>query len=127
MKKLCAVAAIVECVTGLALMVSPSFVTKLLLGGDVLGVGIVLGRLAGLGLFGLGLAWWSARDTIVGKTPMVRAILAYNLFVALYLLVIGIDGESVGIMLWPAFAFHGLLALILARAWLVLSAPPRVL
>jgi hypothetical protein len=41
----------------------------------------------------------------------------YGLLVTLYLLHLGIRGEWVGLLLWPAVALHGLLTLLLARAW----------
>jgi hypothetical protein len=41
----------------------------------------------------------------------------YSLFVTLYLLYLGIRGDWVGPLLWPAVALHAVLTLLLARAW----------
>jgi len=35
----------------------------------------------------------------------------------IYLLRLGIGGEWVGSLLWPAVALHGILSLLLARQW----------
>ncbi len=34
-----------------------------------------------------------------------------------YLLCLGLGGASIGILLWPAVALHGVLSLLLARQW----------
>jgi uncharacterized membrane protein len=41
----------------------------------------------------------------------------YGLLVTLYLFYLGIQGEWVGPLLWPAVALHAVLTLLLARAW----------
>jgi len=42
-------------------------------------------------------------------------MLTYNSLATLYLLCLGIGGEWVGPLLWPAVALHGILSLLLAR------------
>ncbi len=116
-RKLLALAAAVEGATGLALMAYPPVVTLLLLGDRVSGPGIAVGRVAGIALLSLGLACWPSGKVGGGRTPGHRALLTYNLLVALYLLGIGIRGETLGKLLWPAFALHALVAYLLARAW----------
>jgi hypothetical protein len=44
-------------------------------------------------------------------------MLAYSLLATLYLAYLGVSGPG-GSWLWPAVAFHALLTLVLARAWL---------
>ena len=44
-------------------------------------------------------------------------MLTYNSLATLYLLGLGIGGEWVGPLLWPAVALHGTLSLLLARQW----------
>ncbi len=78
---------------------------------------MALGRVAGFGLFSLGLACWPGANA--SGSPVRRALFAYNLLVTVYLLYLGIDGEWVGILLWPAVALHGVLTLLLAGAWLL--------
>ena len=41
----------------------------------------------------------------------------YNLLTSIYLSYIGIRGQWVGDLLWPAVTIHGLLTLLLVRSW----------
>ena len=109
MKKLLNVAAIIEAATGIALMIHPPLVTRLLLGDGVSGVGMALGRVGGFALLGLGLACLSGFESARANTPALRALLTYNLLTMLYLAYLGIDGEWVGSLLWPAVALHAVL------------------
>src|SRR5947209_2897731 len=115
MKRLLALAAALEAVTGLALMIDPAVVARLLLGGHLPGVGTALGRVAGFALLSLGLACWPRPGPASARA--LRALLTYNPLVTLYLLYLGIGGEWVGSLLWPAVALHALLTLLLAGAW----------
>jgi hypothetical protein len=117
MKRLLAVAAVLEAVTGMALMISPSIVARLLLGADVAGAGAVVGRVAGLAMLALGLACWPGRDPANRHAPALRAMLTYNLLVMCYLTFLGIGGQFVGVLLWPAVAIHGLLTLLPVHEW----------
>src|SRR5436190_8998201 len=117
MIRLLALAAVLEAVTGVTLMITPSVVARLLLGSEVSGAGAAVGRVAGIALVSLGLACWPGRNLGACATQAVLAMLTYNLFVTCYLIFIGIGGESVGVLLWPAVAIHGLLALLLVREW----------
>ena len=115
MKKLLGVAAVIEAATGLALMIHPPLVTRLLLGEGVSGAGMALGRVAGFALLGLGLACWPGIESAGANTPALRALLTYNLLATLYLAYLGIGGGSVGSLLWPAVALHAVLALLRPR------------
>jgi len=117
MNKLLDVAAAIEAATGLALMIYPPILSRLLLGEDVFGAGIALGRIAGFALLSLGLACWPAIKPLERNTPALRALLLYNLLATLYLAYLGIRGRPVGSLLWPAVVIHGVLMLLLARAW----------
>ena len=116
MKKLLGVAAIIEAATGIALMIHPLLVVVLLLGASVSGAGIAIGRVAGFALLSLGLACWPDLDSAGTNTPALRALLTYNLLVTLYLAYLGIGGQWVGSLLWPAVALHAVLTFLLARA-----------
>jgi len=114
MNKPLAFAALAEAATGVALIVVPSLVARLLLGTELSGIAVVLGRVAGISLLALGIACWP------GKVPTPAAfcgMATYGLLVTLYLVCLGIRGEWVGPLLWPAVALHALLTLLLARAW----------
>lgn len=117
MNRLLAITAALEAVTGLALMIEPAVVARLLLGADISGAGVVVGRVAGFALVSLGLACWPFRVLASRPTPALRAMLTYNLLIACYLIFLGIGGQYVGILLWPAAAIHGFLTLLLFRAW----------
>lgn len=118
MNRLLALTAAIEAATGLALMAAPAVVVRLLLGGEISGASIPLGRVGGLGLLSLAMACWPRRDAAGDTAPALRAMLTYNALVALYLLSLGIGGEWVGPLLWPAMALHGILSLLLARQWM---------
>jgi hypothetical protein len=60
MNRLLKLTAFVEAATGLGLIAVPDFVVQLLLGGELLGAGVSLGRVAGVALLSLGVACWFA-------------------------------------------------------------------
>jgi hypothetical protein len=115
MKHLLALTAGIEAATGLALMAVPSLVVRLLLGGEISGTSIPLGRLAGCGLLSLGMACWPERHATGNAAHAHRGMLTYNSLVTLYFLYLGAGGEWVGVLLWPAVALHGILSLLLVR------------
>jgi len=110
MKKVLALAAVGEAGTGLALLIVPSLVGRLLLGEELTGVAIPVARVTGIALIALGVACWPG-------TPLV-GMLTYSAAVALYLAYVGFAGGLTGILLWPAVVVHGILTFVLGRAWL---------
>jgi hypothetical protein len=44
-------------------------------------------------------------------------MLTYGALVTLYLAYLGLTGEWVGTLLWPAVVLHAILTALLARAW----------
>ena len=58
MKKLLILAAVGEAATGLALVIVPSLVWRLLLGEELSGVAIPVARVLGIALIALGVACW---------------------------------------------------------------------
>ena len=117
MKRLLTLAAVLELVTGLVLAIEPSVVARLLLGSGDTGVGAAVGRVAGFALVSLGSACWPGRDPVGRHAPAVRAMLTYNLLITGYLVFLGIGGQRVGVLLWPAVAVHGLVTLLLVGEW----------
>ena len=105
--------AALEVATGVALIADPTFVVRVLLGAGLSAGGIAVGRVAGLGLLSLGLACWPSGDGASAQATW--ALFTYNLLVALYLGYLRLGGGFLGYLLWPAFALHALLALLLAR------------
>jgi hypothetical protein len=94
-------------------------VVRLLLGADITGAGLAVGRVAGFALLGLGLACWPNATAGRGRDAPVRAMLSYSLLVTLYLGGGGVAGEFDGWLLWPAVAFHTAMTVLLVRAWLL--------
>jgi hypothetical protein len=113
MKNSLTLAAVAETATGAALILAPSLVARLLLGAELSGVAIPVARLLGIALIALGVACWPG-------TPLV-GMLTYSAAVTLYLAYLGIGGEWVGPVLWPAVMLHAVLTLLLVRAWLNLQ------
>jgi hypothetical protein len=117
--RLLALTSALEAMTGLALMIDPALVARLLLGADLAGAGLAVGRLAGFGLFALGLACWPNAAAGRGQASAVLAMLSYSLLATLYLGGGGAAGEFDGWLLWPAVAFHAVVTVLLVRAWLL--------
>jgi hypothetical protein len=109
MRRLLAVAAAGEGVTGLVLAIDPPLVGRLLLGAEPFGAGLAMSRVAGIALLALGLACWPARDAIASRPPALRAMSTYTVLATLYLLSLGVRGEWVGRLLWPAVVLHAAL------------------
>jgi hypothetical protein len=104
-------AAITEAATGLALLVVPSTVGRLLLGSDLSGVAIPVARVLGIALIALSVACWPGCTALCG-------MLSYNTLAAAFFAYLGIRGHWVGLLLWPAAGLHAVLAIFLGRAWL---------
>jgi hypothetical protein len=118
MKKVLAAAAAGEAATGLALLVVPSLVGRLLLGTELAGVSLPVARVTGIALIALGTACWPGSTALGG-------MLAYGALATSYLLYLGIRGEWVGPLLWPAIVLHAVLTLLLAWAWLRTHKAPK--
>lgn len=108
MRKALLLAAIGEAATGVALMIAPSLVGKLLLGAELAGVAIPVGRVAGIALTALSIACWPG-------TPLI-GMLTYSTAITLYLTYLGVAGGLSGILLWPAVIVHVILTALLVRA-----------
>jgi hypothetical protein len=125
MSKLLMAAAGLEAAMGLTLIVDPGIVSRLILGEDLSGVAIALGRVAGFGFVALGVACWPLRNSDLGLARPLQALLTYNVLVTTYLVWLGIGGSQVGSLLWPAAALHASLTMLLARACFQLWFPSR--
>lgn len=112
-KALVMVSSTIEAATGLALIIDPELVARILLGTDLLGGGIAVSRVAGAALLALGLACWPSMDDATAQTT--RALFIYNFLAAIYLGYLRAGGDFVSYLLWPVCALHALLALLLAR------------
>ena len=116
--------AIVEVITGIALLAVPALLASILLGAALdTSAGLAVARLAGAALLALGLAcWFGSRDTQSrAAIGIVAAMLLYNLAAVVLLLSLRYYVGMTGIGLLPASALHAALALwciaCLRAAW----------
>lgn len=111
MKKLLLLTGLAEAATGMALMVAPTLVGRLLLGTELAGVAVVVARVAGIALLALGVGCWPG--------PAALGMLTYNALATVYFVYLALGHEWVGPLLWPAVGLHAVLTILLARAWLM--------
>jgi hypothetical protein len=110
MNRLLRLTAIIEAATGVALLIVPSLVGRLLFGVEFTGVANPAARVTGIALLALGVCCWPGSTALCG-------MLTYGALVTLYLAYLGVIGEWVGPLLWPAVVLHAVLTLFLARRW----------
>ena len=112
MKRFLTLTAIIEAATGLALIAVPAIVVRLLLGAEISGASMPLGRVAGAALLALGVACWLARDDRQSRTArgLVVAMLMYNIVATAVLAFAGIGLGLHGVALWPAVVLHAAMA-----------------
>ena len=108
MRRVLVLAAIGEAATGVALLIVPSLVGRLVLGEELTGIAIPVARVAGIALIALAVACWPG--------PPRVGMLTYSAAVTLYLTYIGLAGGLTGILLWPAVILHVSLTALLTRA-----------
>src|SRR5712672_1184355 len=98
MKKILVLAAAGEVATGLALLIVPSLVGRLLLGAELAGVSVVVARVAGIALLALGVGCWPG--------PAALGMLTYNTLGTVYFAYLAFGGEWAGPLLWPVVILH---------------------
>jgi hypothetical protein len=118
MKKVLTVAAVAEVATGMALLIVPSLVGRLLFGAEFTGVAIPAARVTGIALLALGVGCWPRSTAFCG-------MLTYSALATLYLLYLAIRGEWIGPLLWPVVGLHGILTMLLAWAWVRSQKPEQ--
>lgn len=112
MKKLLTLGAAGELATGLAFLVVPSLVARLLLGAELTGIAIPVAQVLGIALIALGVS------CLPGGTAPLCGMVTYSALATGYLAWLGIRGAWLGPLLWPAVLVHAILTLLLAQAWL---------
>ena len=93
---------------GLLLVVAPVLIARLLLGTEVSGIAITVGRLVGVGLIALGVGCWPRGDLRIARNVM----LTYSTLAMAGLIIVGLRGR-VGVLLWPAVVVHAAIAALL--------------
>jgi hypothetical protein len=115
-------AAGLEILTGAGLIAAPSLLARLLFGSEMGGSGDAVGRIAGLVMVCLAVGCWPGPSE-GGSPRALGPLLALSVLAALYLLAVGVGGVNVGLLLWPAFAAHAILAGLLGRNWMASRRP----
>jgi Ca2+/Na+ antiporter len=121
MKKLFILTAFIESVTGLILLISPSFLIFILLGVSPDSAdGSLLGRIAGAALLSIGIACWLARkDEKSGAAKgIASAVLLYNIVAASLLSYAGLSSSQSKLSLWFVVLVHLLLAIWLIKIFI---------
>ncbi len=106
MKRALLFAAAGEAGMGLALLIVPSLVGRLLLGEELTGIAIPVARVGGIALIALAVACWPG--------PPRAGMLVYSAAVAFYLAYLGFAGGLAGILLWPAVILHVVLTALIS-------------
>jgi hypothetical protein len=111
------VAAVAEAATGVALVVAPSLVGRLLLGEPLAGLAVPMARVAGVALLALGVACFPGGQLL--------GMLIYSAIVGLYLAYLGSVNDLAGVLLWPAVVLHLVLTALLSWAFCLNSLDRR--
>ena len=121
MKLLLIIAAVIEAVAGLALLLIPTVAVSALLGAPLdTATGLAAGRIAGAALVALAIACWQARNGEGGSPAMgvVEAMSFYNFAAAMVLVYGGTRLDLRSALLWPAIVLHlGLGAWCVMTSW----------
>lgn len=107
------VSAAVEVGAGAALILAPSAIVGLLIGGTLDSpTALAVARLAGAALVTLGLVcWFASRDSESrAAAGVVAALLFYNAAAVVVLLYARVGADLSGLGLWPALVLHAALA-----------------
>jgi hypothetical protein len=110
MKKMLFLTGVLEAATGMALMVAPALVGRLLLGTEFTGVALVVARILGISLLALGVGCWPG--------PASLGMLTYNALGTVYFAWLALGHEWAGPLLWPVVILHAAFTILLGRAWL---------
>src|SRR5271167_598766 len=98
-------AALAEAGTGVILLAYPPIVVRLLFAAEIGGAGVIMSRLAGIALIGLGVACWPGNSAV----QQLYGMLTYSTLAMLYLIRIGIRGAPEGPLLWPGVVVHAII------------------
>lgn len=109
MNKLLTLVALADAGTGVILLAYPPIVVRLLFDAEIAGTGVIMSRIAGISLIGLGVSCWPGNSAF----QPLYGILAYSTMAMLYLIVIGVRREGGGLLLWPSVVVHAILIVLL--------------
>lgn len=104
-KLLFRISAIIEILTGIALLFVPLIIIELLLGRGLNDIGVAVARVLGISFLSLGIASWET-----SKMAPKLGICLYNIGIAIFLIFLSYIGIH-GILIWPAILLHGVMGL----------------
>ena len=114
MKRLFLVTALIESLTGLLLLISPSWLVLILFRIPIdSSIDLLLGRIAGAGLLSLGIACWLARkdEKSLAANGLAAAMLLYNVIATVLLAYAGFNAHLQLLALWAVVVIHFLMAI----------------
>ena len=111
------VSAIIEILTGIALLVVPLFVIGLLLGDGLGPTGVAVARVLGIGLLSVGIAGWESPGQDTRLAPRA-GLCGYNVGAAMLFVILGTTGGMTGLLLWPAAVLHALIGALML--WVII-------
>jgi hypothetical protein len=106
---------VAEGLTGVAAVLFPTVVCRLLFGAELTAAGDAMARIAGIALLSFVLACWLAQREGEERRALI-ALLFYNAMTTVYLAALGVQNEIVGVLLWPAIVAHVLVAALIIVA-----------
>lgn len=113
MKNLLILTSLIELSLGIALLILPGEVLKLLLGHSETGSIIVLARFTGIAFTCFSIACFPSKNSfdLNVKSPVFRAMFLYNLLAAVYLGYLRFAENLNGVLLLPAAMLHSLITI----------------
>ena len=112
-----------EGATGVASLLAPSLVARLLLGAELPGVGPLVVRCFGVALVALGIAVWPGETETEPSMQALRGMVVYNVMIAGVLGYAGAALHLGGPLLWPAVTIHAVVAVLLIKPRSTLPSP----
>jgi hypothetical protein len=116
------VLAILEMISGIALMAMPSSVTRLVLDTDLDSAGAALARILAITLVSLGVAAWQTASSQPNWAGRI-GLFVYSGGMMILLPVHGTTTGTFGMLLWPIAAVHTILALVMLRTFCIPNEP----
>jgi len=117
LKYLLIAAALGEAAFGVFVFVAPGLALALFFGMESVASTVIMTRIAGIALVGLGVACYPG-----GAQQPRFGLLVYSVLVMLYLIAVGVGGAA-GVLLWPGVVIHALLSVLLIVLARVPAAP----
>lgn len=107
------VTSFLEFTTGIAMLVAPSQVAKLLLENGLDSPQLmVLARITGAALISIGVSCWSTKNLdAAARASLIRSLLIYNVAVPAVLIYAAITFGMRGLAFWPGCVVHSALAI----------------